>query len=84
MENADIEDKPEILNEMTRKQRIKTLIFRNYALALFGGVMPKIEKTIKRVKDKVVLGKMVKVCPGKRHAWYELNGGLIRKPWRVS
>jgi hypothetical protein len=28
---------------------------------------------------KVTLGKMVKISPRKRHAWFESNVGLIRK-----
>lgn len=29
---------------------------------------------------KVVLGDRVKDCPGGRHAWFESNVGVIRKP----
>lgn len=36
-----------------------------------------------KTKTKVVLGKLVKLCPGKRHGWYESNVGIIRKPVRV-
>lgn len=28
----------------------------------------------------VRIGKLISVCPGKRHAWYESNVGIIRKP----
>lgn len=31
-------------------------------------------------KRIAVVGDLVKVCPGKRHAWYNSNVGLIRKP----
>ncbi len=31
-------------------------------------------------KVKVVLGELVKLCPGKRHGWYQSNVGVIRKP----
>lgn len=31
-------------------------------------------------KTKVILGPLVKLCPGKRHGWFESNVGLIRKP----
>lgn len=30
-------------------------------------------------KVKVILGEMVKICPSKKHAWFESNVGLIRK-----
>lgn len=30
-------------------------------------------------KIKVVVTKLIRVCPGKRHAWYESNVGPIRK-----
>ena len=33
-----------------------------------------------KVKQKVVLGKLIRVTPGGRHAWYESNVGIIRKP----
>lgn len=29
---------------------------------------------------KVVLKKLVKITPGKTHAWYDSNIGLVRKP----
>jgi hypothetical protein len=32
-------------------------------------------------KVQVVIGKLIRVCPGKRHAWYESNVGNIRKPY---
>ncbi len=38
------------------------------------------EKIPMKKKIKVVLGKLVKICAGKHHAWYESNVGLIRKP----
>ncbi len=31
-------------------------------------------------KIPVVLGPLVKLCPGKRHGWYQSNVGVIRKP----
>jgi hypothetical protein len=31
-------------------------------------------------RQKVQLRNMVKLCPGKRHAWFESNVGLVRKP----
>lgn len=36
--------------------------------------MPKLKKI------KVVVGKLIKPCPGKRHGWFESNVGRIRKP----
>jgi hypothetical protein len=37
-------------------------------------------KFLKRIKQKAVLGSLIKVCPGGRHAWFESNIGDIRKP----
>ena len=34
----------------------------------------------KKVAQKVVIGKLVKVTPNGRHGWYETNIGLIKKP----
>ena len=39
------------------------------------------------MKKTVEVGKMVRECPGGRHAWYESNVGLVRKPvetWRMK
>jgi hypothetical protein len=30
---------------------------------------------------KAVIGKLLAVCSGKRHAWYESDAGKIRKPY---
>lgn len=30
-------------------------------------------------KKKAIVGKLLKITPGKRHAWYESNVGVIRK-----
>lgn len=27
------------------------------------------------------LGSVIRVCPGRRHAWFESNIGPVRKPW---
>ena len=35
-------------------------------------------------KNKAVVGKLVRVTPGKMHGWYESNAGLIRKPLSKS
>lgn len=32
------------------------------------------------MKKPVILGKKIKVTSGGRHAWYESNVGVIRKP----
>ena len=37
-------------------------------------------KTI-RVYGPKINGKLVRVCPGKRHAWFLTFYGLIRKPY---
>jgi ABC-type branched-subunit amino acid transport system ATPase component len=40
------------------------------------------QRVIKRQRVKVgIIGpEAVKLCPGKRHAWFNSNVGLIRKP----
>lgn len=35
----------------------------------------------KTYKDKVPKGKLIKVCAGGRHAWFESHVGKIRKPY---
>lgn len=30
-------------------------------------------------KVQVIVGKLIRVCPGKKHAWYESNVGPVRK-----
>lgn len=35
---------------------------------------------IRKRKSGPSIGMTVKVCPGKRHAWFESSSGLIRKP----
>ena len=34
-------------------------------------------------RSKASLGKMVRLCPGKRHAWFESSTGIIRKPIKL-
>lgn len=36
------------------------------------------------MKKQVVVGRMIKLTPGGRHAWYEINVGKVRKPLRRS
>lgn len=33
-----------------------------------------------KVKPTIEIGAVVKVCPGQRHAWFQSNIGLVRKP----
>ena len=33
----------------------------------------------KVTKPKAIIGKLIKICPQKRHAWFESNVGPIRK-----
>ena len=35
-------------------------------------------------KETVVVGKLISITPGKRHAWYESNVGNIRKPYPIT
>jgi hypothetical protein len=35
---------------------------------------------LKIKKSKLKVGKLISICPGKRHAWYESAMGPIRKP----
>jgi len=32
-------------------------------------------------KSTLVLGKLIRVCAGDRHAWYETGHGPVRKPY---
>ena len=32
-------------------------------------------------KKQVVIGKMIRMCPGGRHAWFESNVGPVRKQY---
>ena len=34
-----------------------------------------------KVKEKAVIGKLISICAGKRHAWFESNVGKIRKSY---
>jgi hypothetical protein len=43
---------------------------------VFSVRLPKLQK----LKPKVELGAFVRWCPGRHHAWFESNVGLIRKP----
>jgi len=36
---------------------------------------------MKKEKSKVVLGKLIRVCPCKNHAWFESSAGPVRKPY---
>lgn len=27
------------------------------------------------------IGSVIRVCPGRRHAWFDSNIGPVRKPW---
>ena len=39
------------------------------------------KKVVKAVKQAVKIEKVALVCPGGRHAWYDSNIGMIRKPF---
>ncbi len=36
---------------------------------------------VREKKKKAVLGDLIRVTPGKRHAWYQSNVGIIRKTY---
>ena len=36
--------------------------------------------TSRSMESRVVLGPMIRLCPGSHHAWYESNIGPVRKP----
>lgn len=65
---------------------IKIPNLRSLIAKSFRSNTPKITNIPKRPwgsrKEKVVLGELVRVTPGGRHAYYESNVGLIRKPIR--
>jgi hypothetical protein len=33
-------------------------------------------------KKEVIIGKLIRVCAGGRHAWFESNVGPVRKQYR--
>lgn len=37
----------------------------------------------RRIKPKATITALSRVCPGGRHAWFESNVGLVRKPIRA-
>ena len=37
-------------------------------------------RIMKPAKPQAKLGDMIRMCPGKRHAWFESEFGSIRKP----
>lgn len=45
-----------------------------------AGILPRLREYKKAIRDKVQVGVLVRITPGGRHAWYESNVGLIRKP----
>ena len=40
--------------------------------------------TKEKNKVNVVVGSLIKVCAGKRHAWFYSNVGKIRKPYNAE
>ena len=36
----------------------------------------------KTTKASPAIGKLIKVCPGGKHAWYETGIGKVRKPYK--
>lgn len=46
----------------------------------------RIKKTIDhyRTWSKIEIGKLIKVCLGKRHAWFETKIGPVRKPIQIT
>ena len=36
------------------------------------------------MSKKVTIGKLIRVCPSGRHAWFESNVGPVRKPYRPA
>lgn len=47
-----------------------------------AGILPRLREYKKAIRDKVKVGVLVRITPGGRHAWYESNVGLIRKPYQ--
>lgn len=39
-------------------------------------------RAVQKIVRRLTLGPLVRVCPGKRHAWFESSAGLVRKPYR--
>lgn len=38
----------------------------------------------RRLRRKVKVGAMLRLCPGGRHAWFDSNVGPVRKPVEVK
>ena len=53
---------------------------RKIILWLFGGGKQSKYKRLIPLKVKVEVYEMVRMCAGGRHAWYNSNVGIIRKP----
>ncbi len=43
-----------------------------------------LEKIYGPRKKKVVVGKLIRVTAGGRHAWYESNVGPVKKPYKAT
>ncbi len=56
----------------------KRFNFKMLSLKLMMPIM--MPKAVKKIFATVQIGKLISVCPGKRHAWYESNVGPVRKP----
>lgn len=53
-------------------------------LALIGGMFGGFEAVAgsapKHIKSRAKIYKILRLCPGRRHAWVDSNIGIIRKP----
>lgn len=45
---------------------------------------PRMQSVVQRVIRRITMGHLVRVCPGKRHAWFESSVGLVRKPYQEA
>ena len=39
---------------------------------------------IRKVRSSARIGEMLKVCPGRRHAWFNSSAGVVRKPIHLA
>jgi len=68
------------LPDMIKPVKFQPVVEHEYRPVTSGGIKVPRQKKHVRVRSAVVLGRMIRVCPGRRHAWFESSMGMIRKP----
>jgi len=70
------------VNDAPKKKAVVRKPDHNYAkaLAIFDLFRSPFRYTPRRKWSRVSVSAISRICPGGRHAWFESNVGLIRKP----